>query len=424
MFVYLSIPGLDIIQNDEQDCERKVLIQEIQNSANSAVTVLNEVLQYDKIEQKNLMLELTVLDIWALVSTQLLDFKLLAQKNRVQLMLAFDVPSCAATDVECGILSNVNDLPMHIRNLRVIGDVSKILQVLRNLISNALTFTPEEGLILLTISYTAEQPVMEKVLTRRGSNISKKFVLKDGEEIAASPHGDFVLHVMDSGVGMSESEIDRLFGEGVQFNANDLQAGKGSGLGLFISKNLVEQHGGRLTAKSEGIGKGSAFTLQLPLYQCDISSSDTEEHQGLEECMTESSSNENNEKRQLRILVVDDIVTNRKLLSRLLERNGHECSMAENGEVAVAMVRENMSSKDGATRLYDCILMDYEMPVLNGPNATEKIREMGCDVPIVGITGNTLSDDVQHFESKGANAVLSKPVKLEVLENLFVEYGL
>jgi signal transduction histidine kinase len=208
IFIYLSIPGLDIIQNDEQDCERKVLIQEIQNSANSAVTVLNEVLQYDKIEQKNLMLELTVLDIWALVSTQLLDFKLLAQKNRVQLMLAFDVPSCAATDVECGILSNVNDLPMHIRDLRVIGDVPKILQVLRNLISNALKFTPEEGLILLTMSYMALQRTdtrRKKVSKRQNSKLAKKFVLKDGKEIVASPYGDFVLHVMDSGVGMSES---------------------------------------------------------------------------------------------------------------------------------------------------------------------------------------------------------------------------
>lgn len=417
--------GLDIIQNDEKDCERKCLMQEIQNSANSAVTVLNEVLQYDKIEQKNLTLEMTVLDIWALVSTPMLDFKLLAQKNRVQLMLAFDIPSCATADVECGILSDVNDLPVNVRNLRVIGDVPKILQVLRNLISNALKFTPEEGLILLTISYIAQQSSKndnEKVLKRRASNLSKKFVLKDGEEIIATPNGDFVLHVMDSGVGMNESEIDRLFGEGVQFNANDLQAGKGSGLGLFISKNLAEQHGGSLTAKSEGIGKGSAFTLQLPLYQCDIDSSIVIEHQFLEEKMIESSSHQ--EKRRLRILVVDDIVTNRKLLYRLLERNGHECSMAENGEVAVEMVRQSMLSNDKVTiRLYDCILMDYEMPVLNGPNATEKIREMGCDVLIIGITGNTLSDDVQHFESKGANKVLAKPVKLDVLENLFVEYG-
>jgi signal transduction histidine kinase len=185
--------GLDIIQNDEEDCERKGLIQEIQNSANSAVTVLNDVLQYDKIEQKNLTLEVTVLDIWALVSTQLLDFKLLAQKNRVQLMLAFDVPSCATADVECGILSNVNDLPSNVRNLRVIGDVPKILQVLRKLISNALKFTPEEGLILLTISYVAEQPVVENVLKRRGGGISKKFVLKDGEEIETIPNGHFVL---------------------------------------------------------------------------------------------------------------------------------------------------------------------------------------------------------------------------------------
>ena len=415
--------GLNIIQSEEEDTERSQLIQEIQNSANSAVDVLNEVLQYDKIESKSLDLEISMVDIWELVGSKLLgEFKLSAANKRIQLKIEYDIAPCGG-DVESGMVSRLDELPARIRDLRVLGDTRKICQVLRNLISNAIKFTSEDGSIILTVSYSAKEMAKRKVKFRRQSVFMEKIMLNSGEEMQAIPSGYFQLNIRDSGVGMNEDQISRLFGEGVQFNAIELQAGKGSGLGLFIARNLVLQHKGDLSASSEGIGKGSDFRLQLPLYQCNVTSIIEENINGDEECVSESSSNYG--PRQLRILVVDDIATNRKLLSRLLERGGHKCHMAENGEVAVKMVQENMSTsasgEDGG--LYDCVLMDYEMPVLNGPNACEQIRDMGCDVYIVGITGNTLDDDVQHFKSKGANAVLPKPVKLEVLEDLFVEYG-
>lgn len=413
--------GLNIIQNEETNTERSHLIQEIQNSANSAVDVLNEVLQYDKIESKTLDLEMTMVDIWELVEMNLLEeFKSSAANKKIQLKIEHDIAPCGSGgDVEIGL----DELPARIRDLRVIGDIPKIRQVLRNLVSNAIKFTPEDGSIILTVSYSAKEMVdKRKGKLGRLSVFMEKIVLNSGEEMQAIPSGYFQLNVRDSGVGMNEDQISRLFGEGVQFNANDLQAGKGSGLGLFIAKNLVLQHKGKLSASSEGIGKGSDFKLQLPLYKCSVTSTVEENINGEEECVSESSSNY--ERRQLRILVVDDVATNRKLLSRLLERGGHQCSMAENGEVAAKMVQENMSSSGRGEGLYDCVLIDYEMPVLNGPNACQIIRDMGCDVFIVGVTGNTLDDDVQYFKSKGANAVLPKPVNLEVLEDLFVEYGL
>mmetsp|Transcript_23050 Transcript_23050/g.37644 ORF Transcript_23050/g.37644 Transcript_23050/m.37644 type:complete len:322 (+) Transcript_23050:148-1113(+) len=321
------------------------------------------------------------------------------------------------------MVSRLEDLPARIRDLRVIGDIPKIRQVLRNLVSNAIKFTPEDGSIILTVSYSAKEMAdKRKGKFRRLSVFMEKIMLKNGEEIQAIPNGYFQLNVRDSGVGMNEDQISRLFGEGVQFNANDLQAGRGSGLGLFIAKNLVLRHQGKLSALSEGIGKGSDFKLQLPLYQCNVTPTIEESICGEEECVSESSSKY--ERRQLSILVVDDVETNRKLLSRLLERGGHQCHMAENGEVAVKMIQENMSTSGGDEGLYDCVLIDYEMPVLNGPNACQQIRDMGCDVFIVGVTGNTLDDDVQYFKSKGANVVLLKPVNLVALENLFVEYGL
>lgn len=85
-------------------------------------------------------------------------------------------------------------------------------------------------------------------------------------------------------------------------------------------------------------------------------------------------------------------------------------------------MRENMHSNEEEP--YDSILMDYEMPVMNGPTATGLIRELGSDVFIIGITGNVLSDDVQYFKSKGANDILAKPLQLCVLEGLFMEYHL
>ena len=174
--------------------------------------------------------------------------------------------------MESGVVSRLDELPTRIRDLRVLGDTPKIRQVLRNLISNAIKFTPEDGSITLTVSYSAKEMAKKKVKYRRLSVFMEKFTLNSGEEMQAIPTGYFQLNVRDSGVGMSEDQISRLFGEGVQFNANDLQSGKGSGLGLFIARNLVLQHKGDLSASSEGIGNGAVFKLQLPLYQWNVTS--------------------------------------------------------------------------------------------------------------------------------------------------------
>ena len=254
--------GLQIIQNDVEDEESAALVHEIQASATSAVDVLNEVLQYDKIEQKNLNLELSKVDIWSLVGTQIMnEFKLSAASKNIDLKIEFDVNcSCCQSDIENNV--GVYSMPSHIRNLSVIGDRAKLMQVLRNLISNALKFTPQDGSVVLTVSYSAKNLGDVAKRFKLKSNFFTKVKLNNGEELLATPNGYFQLQVKDSGVGMSTSQIDKLFGEGVQFNANDLQAGKGSGLGLFIAKSLVEeQHKGTLTGKS-------AFVL---LYYVNIS---------------------------------------------------------------------------------------------------------------------------------------------------------
>jgi CheY-like chemotaxis protein len=124
-------------------------------------------------------------------------------------------------------------------------------------------------------------------------------------------------------------------------------------------------------------------------------------------------------KKGRRCLVVDDSLPNRKMLVRLLERCGHTCLSANNGKEAVDMIDADYVAaiRDRNHIPIDSILMDYEMPIMNGPDATRIIRDKGYqDVLIIGVTGNVLTEDVNYFISHGANIVLPKPVKVSSLE--------
>ena len=118
------------------------------------------------------------------------------------------------------------------------------------------------------------------------------------------------------------------------------------------------------------------------------------------------------------ILVVDDVISNTKLLVRLLERHGHTCGVARNGQDAI----DTYVASDDKGAPFDTILMDYEMPRLNGPEAIRQIRDFGSDSFIVGVSGNVLPEDQAFFRDSGANAVLPKPVQFPDLEFLLSEY--
>ena len=247
------------------------------------------------------------------------------------------------------------------------------------------------------------------------------------------------IEVIDDGVGMTPDQVATVFDDGTQFDTNKFQAGGGSGLGLNIARGIVLEHGATLTCSSKGIGKGSIFTLSTAIYTDSLSTSqeETERCSSTLQYTADRISNgmlvkdhmcdvENPieatefEIPNLRVLVVDDSVTNRKLCMRLLERKGHTTEGASDGQEAVNMVKKSLEIGD----YYDCILLDYEMPVMNGPDACRKIREMGCSSYIAGVTGNVMSEDVDHFRQCGANWVLPKPFRLKALEDQWVEDGL
>jgi len=224
--------------------------------------------------------------------------------------------------------------------------------------------------------------------------------------------------VKDSGAGMTQDQQNKLFGKGVQFNVNELQHGNGSGLGLYISKGIVEQHKGQLLCKSKGLGCGTSFMMRMPVY--DFTKQE-EEKKKAEDALDEDDMHDLAfEDSKLRILIVDDSISNRKLLGRLLSNKGHVNAQAEDGSVAVEMVLE--AEKKGEP--YDLVLMDYEMPVMTGPEAAKQIRKNGCDIFIVGVTGNLMPEDIDYFHQCGAGAILSKPFRMSELDNLIFEHNI
>ena len=172
---------------------------------------------------------------------------------------------------------------------------------------------------------------------------------------------------------------------------------------------LVESHNGTLRAKSPGLGKGATFEMTLPLFRVPPSLDKKRP-------LNPGAEPEDRTNRCMKLLVVDDVMSNRKLLGRLLQNRGHTFDEASDGSVAVEMI----SNFDA----YDTILMDYEMPVMNGPAAAKKIRALGYGGFIVGITGNLLPEDVQHFRACGADAVLPKPFTMANLEELWAEHDI
>ena len=361
----------------------------------------------------------------------------------------------------CSVSDGVNSDAMLLdENDSVFIDRFKMDQVLRNLISNALKFTPRGGSVIVTASFIPDSSCMciaghdeippetlqstspmsspSRVFSNLLSTPTRMGLLNQNRfdtspvsvtNTSSCLKGKLVIVVKDTGSGMIEKDYSRLFNEIVQFNPEVLQAGGGSGLGLWITKGIVDLHQGDISVYSEGLGCGSSFTVELPMERkisdlsatllsssleedCFLSSRDTMimNATGTEMSIVALEALNKVESVNLapiyQLLIVDDSPLNRKMLLRTFRLAGHICDEAEDGVIAVAKVKEMMSS---SAKAYSAILMDFVMPNMDGPTATKEIRSLGYTAPIFGVTGNTLDSDVGHFLQNGANRVLAKP---------------
>ena len=219
----------------------------------------------------------------------------------------------------------------------------------------------------------------------------------------------------DEGAGLSPANLKLLFGEGVQFNANELQAGGGSGFGLFITKGIVLLHkDANIWAESEGEGKGCTFFVELPLVNIDFPLANTF-------VQARDASVSMGPFANKKVLIVDDSAMTRRILTHMMESVGFECFQAVDGVEAVAYVKlaglysvsdEVHSVADTSYEPPDVILMDSNMPKMNGPDAVVEIRKLGFTAPIFGVTGD---EDHAAFMRAGVDGVMMKPVKADEL---------
>ena len=284
------------------------LSTEIEMNVLRSVSVLNDLLNYDKIEMGKLNLELKVVPFRRLVESTVTEFRVAAAQKKLELTVDFSQVDEALMDVS----DQLSNGPRRSYDCRTIGDDIRLRQVMRNLISNAIKFTPQNGEIRVCACWST---------SRRGKEgqVLHKFTLNDGEEVSVPRCGWIKVMVIDSGAGMTPEQVQKVFGAGVQFNANELQGGHGTGLGLHIAKGIMEQHGGSLSVTSLGLGHGSTFTMKIPIHNMPES---PDEYLGLSQREMDAEIHTDFEPTTLKILVVDDATMNRKLLARLLRNSG------------------------------------------------------------------------------------------------------
>ncbi len=253
----------------------------------------------------------------------------------------------------------------------IIGDLGRIRQVLLNLVNNAVKFT-EKGYISVSV--------------------------KKVDTLFGEPNEGVMFEVTDTGVGISEEKHDQLFVEFNQLDASYARKFGGTGLGLAICRELVELMGGMIDFRSK-IGEGSTFYFTIPLVEGDPSELDDDENA---QSLVDQS-------RSCRVLVAEDNATNSMIVKLMLEKAGHRVDTAMDGEEAVQAVK---------SLPYDVVLMDVNMPEMDGFQATRLIREMPeprCNVPIIALTALAMEGDKQRVLDSGMDGYMTKPVSRQQL---------
>ena len=262
-----------------------------------------------------------------------------------------------------------------------IGDGMKLRQVMINLLGNAVKFTPAGG----TVSFVIEEG------PRSDGKATLRFI------------------VSDTGIGMSEDYLPHLFDAFSQEDSSSTNIYGSSGLGMAITKRMVELMGGSIDVESEK-GKGSTFTVTLTL---DETSGEEADVTAAAESAPEVPADNTAGLKGRRILLAEDVVINAEIIKMVLSQAGLEVDHAENGRIATEMFR------DHDEWYYDAILMDMRMPEMDGLEATRTIRAMtrpdAKKIPVIALTANAFEEDVQRSMEAGLNAHLSKPVEPEVL---------
>jgi CheY-like chemotaxis protein/nitrogen-specific signal transduction histidine kinase len=350
-----AIIGMTQIAKSAGEMEKiRGCLEQVESSSNHLLGVINDILDFSKIESGKMTLDIA-------------EFSLSADMDFVVSMML-----SKAKQRKIGIRLSIEN----IKNDALNSDSLRLNQVLINLLSNAVKFSPEESEVLLKV---------------------RELEHEEGMSV-------YCFEVIDRGIGISEYHASKLFRPFEQADGSITRNYGGTGLGLVISKNLVEMMGGSIRLDSKE-GEGSTFSFTI---RCAAKPA-IEQKAGEE---TSDASAEDYEFSGKRCLVVDDVEINRVIILELLSVTGIELETAENGKEAVEKFK---SSGEG---YFDLILMDMQMPVMDGCTATREIRQLArkdAALPIIAMTANVMQDDVRRAMDAGMTAHLGKPIEIEVM---------
>jgi CheY-like chemotaxis protein len=355
-----AIIGMAKIGSRTRDFDKlKYCLANIENSSVHLLGLINNILDFSKIEAGKLTLDEAPLGIE----------KMFAQIN------SLFIEKVKENDIEYNIVLG-KGMGMHYT-----GDELRLSQVLTNLLSNAVKFTPKKGKVEVRVD-----------------EIKKE-----------SDYSVLRFTVSDTGIGMTEEQMERLFTAFEQAESGTARKFGGTGLGLAISKNIVEMMGGVISIASEP-GKGSCFTFEVRVGCAEqhIHVKETETRIDYE-TVTPDFSN-------YTLLLAEDVDINREIIAALLEDTMITIDTAENGEIAFTMFQQNPER-------YDMIMMDVQMPVMDGHEATERIRALDMEkaktIPIVAMTANAFNEDIEKCIEAGMNSHLAKPIDItRVIESI------
>lgn len=342
-----AIVGMtEILLRTDLTEEQREYLTNIKSSGNALVLIINDILDISKIEAGKMELIESNYEPYQMLS----DIRMIIQ-NRIgskPVELLFEIDK---------------KLPN-----RLYGDGLRIRQVIINLMNNAVKFT-DEGYVKLSIK--TEEKSEEELLLH--------------------------VSVSDTGQGIKEEDMQRLFEAFEQVDIKKNQGKEGTGLGLAISSQLIEMMGGKLEVRSEyGVGSEFFFTILQKTVSTDLDEQEVVQADDMNFTAPEA-----------RILIVDDNEMNRKVAVGLLKPFQMQIDVAENGKRALAMIEE---------KRYDLIFMDHMMPVMDGIEATKQIREKKEEyyqkVPVIALTANAMTEAQKLFQEAGMNDFLAKPIDL------------
>ncbi len=344
---------LQLLEHHETDPQHLIYITKIRDSAQTLLTIVNDVLDVSRIEAGKLALEHIPFDLPAVVTTTCQSFLIRAEEKGIafELAIAPDVP--------------------HL----VTGDPVRLRQILINLISNAVKFT-NSGAVYCHV------------------------VIREGE--TGPCH--VLFKIRDTGIGMSAETVSRLFQPFMQADSSLTRKYGGSGLGLSITHHLITMLGGQIAVESQP-GQGSQFIVELPFAVGD---------QGFQ-APASGPRHMEERLRGARVLLVEDNEINREIAREMLENAGVQVDIASNGQEAVEAVRQ---------QAFDVVLMDIQMPEMDGYEATREIRrdDSRQNLPIIAMTAGVMTSERERASAAGMNDYITKPINGDELRQIIARW--